>query len=270
MDLIGHLTVLCRAEVLARSQAFGEDAVLGMFPNFFHCHEWGYDDLLGSGRPCEEGSQRAVQGHLITDWVIHFGDRWAERRRRIGFAYDAMDAAAADMPWFLAAAERRGLLVSPAALRAKSEERLRRDFAHTAVECAFERLVAERHAGDDELPALVAGLGQALEPASMRALQADVFESMAAWTKEPAAMLERSRREYTAWLGIVDSLTDFPALLFASKFGVVQDRAGIELAEELFARVRRSVDAARFWRCFDACVDAVAAPATLYRRVADR
>ena len=267
MDLIGHLSVLCLAEVLTPDEAFGDAVIAGMFPNFFHCHEWGYDELLAAGPDCDDGTPRAVQGHLITDWVIHFGERWARSRQRIGFAYEVMDAASAEMGWFFAEAESRGLLVRPEALQAKSDERLHRDFAHTAVECAFERLVAERHFGDEHLPRLREAMRSALAPERMAALQSEVFADMAAWTKEPPTMLERSRGEYAAWLDIVDSLTDFPALLFDSKFGVVQSPDGVVLAEELFSRVRRATDAARFWRCFDECVAAVAEPAILYARV---
>lgn len=265
MDLVGHLAVLSEAGLVPAEEAFGRAAVLGMFPNFFHCHSWGYDDLLARTPPEDDASEphRLVWGHLATDWVIHFGTRWNSERSRTGYAYRVMDAAEGRMAWFFAEARRRGL-VKDEAVFDRPAERLRRDFAHTAVECAYELPVAERLGVDRQFDRLVSSLGPLLDLDRMAATAQAVFAELGGRTEEPPSLLERSRSEYREWLDWVEDLEDFAAALFCSKFGLVQGPESSRLAKELFAHVRRTTDPADFWRCFDDCVRVVAAPEQLY------
>src|SRR5690349_24654907 len=96
MDIIGHLAVIEHAGV-ANGEVWGDEAVLALFPNLAHCHEWAYHRLRATVEGTEEEpasrAAKLIEGHIITDWVIHYGPVLTPKPARIGWAYQEMSHA---------------------------------------------------------------------------------------------------------------------------------------------------------------------------------
>ena len=112
MDIIGHLAVVEHAG-LAGAEVWEDDAALALFPNLAHCHEWAYGRLRETlARPSDEPVSRAnklIEGHIITDWVIHYGTKLTPEPVRTGWAYQEMHVAAERMDTFIDVALREGI-----------------------------------------------------------------------------------------------------------------------------------------------------------------
>lgn len=261
MDIMGHLAVIEHAGV-GGEEVWGRDALLALFPNLAHCHEWAYRRLTEQDRQPTSSAGKLVQGHIITDWVIHYGERLTPTRERIGWAYDEAPAIADRLDAFIDGALSAGL-----ADRDPREhdvlQHLRRDFGHTAAECALDLGIGCEVVRTPRYEALRAALARLAEPGYARQLVEDVFAELDGYTREDAAVLERTAQEYGRWAGQVRHPEDFAALTLCTKFDWPYDRETVDYVLSFLHDVERKLDPGAKQRVVDDIVASIAEPQRL-------
>lgn len=261
MDIIGHLAVIEHAGV-AGPEVWGEDSLLALFPNLAHCHEWAYRRLSADLRSPEHHGEHLVQGHIITDWVIHYGPKLTPVRRRIGWAYDEAPAIADRLDAFVDGALKSGLTdVDPR--QHDTREHLQRDFGHTAAECALDLGIGASIADTPRYDALKATLTKLADPAFAADMVRRVFAEFGGYTREEAAVLRRTADEYGQWATEVRHPEDFAALTICTKFDWPYDRATVDYVLTFLHDVERRLEPGAKDRIVDDIVSSIAAPRQL-------
>src|SRR5688572_1506221 len=86
MYIIGHCFVTARSGRFSEEEIYDDGLLMLMLPDYVNCHDWAYSNAWrANGR-----DMQLVQAHMLGDWFIHFGDRWASDRRKVGWAYRSM------------------------------------------------------------------------------------------------------------------------------------------------------------------------------------
>jgi hypothetical protein len=267
MDLIGHLAVIDRAGVLSADALWGSQAVTAMFPNLAHCHDWAYDALWEAHRgvPIVEDDTstqtiaRLIQGHMICDWVIHYGPEWTPAKRRIGWAYQIMPIAVGRMDQFMDHLVAAGLVdQDPRSL--DTRDHLIRDFGHTAVECALDFLTAERYVDRARLGSLCRALAAFGEPGAAEAVIGGVFDRLGAYTTQPRSVLQRTAEEYGRWSRHVHDPREFAAYTLISKYDMAETPAALSFVCGFLATLASEMDAAEVEQVADAIAARIADP----------
>lgn len=257
MDLLGHLTVIEEAGLASGEALWHDGAVLALFPNLAHCHDWAYDSLWHAHREPDR-ARRIVQGHMICDWVIHYGDRRTPTRERIGWAYQQMPRALDRLDAFMDHVTARGFApVDPRALDDRAH--LERDFAHTAVECAVDVHVTERHGGRVRLDAVCRALAPLATPEGRRRID-DILGEIGGRTAEPVTVLDRTAEEFGTWAASVERPTDFAALTLCSKYGLEVSPESVADVSSFVADIAGDLDPSSTARMFDTIVERIADP----------
>jgi len=261
VDIIGHLAVVEHAGI-SGDEVWAQDAQIALFPNLAHCHEWAYQRLREDLRRPVDRTEKLIQGHIITDWVIHYGTKLTPQRHRIGWAYDEAPRIAEGLDRFVDDALAAGLAeVDPR----DHDERahLERDFGHTVAECALDLRVGEPLAGTQRFENLKATLAKLADQEYARQLIEGVFSHTGGYTREAAAVLERTTKEYGAWAGQVRHPEDFAALTLCTRFDWPYERATVDYVVSYLHDVGKRLDKAAAERIVDDIVHAIADPMSL-------
>lgn len=262
LDIIGHLAVIEHAAT-AGSEVWEDDAVLALFPNLAHCHEWAYSRLRETVQRSEEEpvgrTAKLIEGHIITDWVIHFGPTLTPERQRIGWAYQEMHLAVDRMDDFLDTALRTGLADRDPRDH-DTRAHLERDFGHTSVECALDFRVGSHVADSAREEGLRASLARLSDPEFGRALAAEVFAETGGFTREPDSLLARTMGEYGDWVGSIKHPEDLAALTICTKFDWNYDRRTVDYVLDFLHGIERDLDHGRAEQLVDEIVAAIADP----------
>ncbi|GAA0674421.1 hypothetical protein GCM10010193_29170 [Kitasatospora atroaurantiaca] len=262
MDIIGHLAVIEHAAT-AGSEVWEEDAVLALFPNLAHCHEWAYGRLKEAvQRQDEQPVDRAaklIEGHIITDWVIHYGPTLTPEPQRIGWAYQEMHLAVDRMDGFFDNALRLGITDRDPRDH-DTRAHLERDFGHTSVECALDFRVGSHVADSVRENGLRQSLARLGDPAFGRNLAAEVFSGTGGYTKEPDSLLARTMGEYGDWASSIEHPEDFAALTLCTKFDWPYDRRTVDYVLEFLHGIERELDHDLAEQLVDEVVAAIADP----------
>jgi hypothetical protein len=262
MDIIGHIAVLDHAGV--SGDIWGDDATLALFPNLAHCHDWGYRQLQAGTEP-RERVESLIRGHILADWVIHYGVDVTAERRRIGWAYQEAPAVIERMDTFFDHVLASGVTdVDPRHLDDRSH--LERDFGHTVAECALDLQLAESVSGTARDTSVRASLSRLADPDFAVSLTEEVFRFTGGTTSEPPEVLARTAREYGAWATDVRTLHDFAALTICTKLGWPFNREAVDLVLGFLADVAARLQPAASARLVDRVVELVD---DTCRRVAD-
>ncbi|BBA95578.1 hypothetical protein RVR_490 [Actinacidiphila reveromycinica] len=266
MDIIGHLAVVEHAAT-AGSEVWEDDAALALFPNLAHCHEWAYGRLRATvDRPEEEQpagrAAKLIEGHIITDWVIHYGPTLTPTPQRIGWAYQEMHLAVDRMDRFIDTALRSGLAERDPRDH-DTRAHLERDFGHTSVECALDLRVGGHVADSPRETALRASLARFADPEFAEEFAARVFAETGGFTRESDAMLSRTMREYGEWASGIAHPEDFAALTLCTKFGWPYDRRTVDYVLGFLHEIDRDLDDGLADRLVDEVVAAIAQPSRL-------
>jgi hypothetical protein len=261
MDIMGHLAVIEYAGVEGE-EVWSDDALLALFPNLAHCHEWAYRRLTDDLRRPVERSEKLIQGHIITDWVIHYGPKLTPERHRIGWAYDEAPPIADRLDKFIDRALAAGFAeVDPR--RHDTIEHLRRDFGHTTAECALDLGIGAEVVKTPRYEALKASLARMADPQFAGQLVSDIFARLGGYTREGAAVLERTAREYGQWATDVRHPEDFAALTLCTKFDWPYDRPTVDYVLDFLHDVERRLDVSTKDRVVADIVSAIAEPQLL-------
>lgn len=264
MDIIGHLAVIEHAGV-AGDEVWADDAVLALFPNLAHCHEWAYQRLRetvdGQDVP-QSRAAKLIEGHIITDWVIHYGPVLTPQPQRIGWAYQEMPIAVEKMDAFFDTALRTGL-VDKDPRDHDTREHLERDFGHTSVECALDFRVGSAVANSQRETDLRASLRRLAVPEFGTALTGNVLGSSGGFTREPETVLSRTMIEYGQWAEQVVHPEDFAALTICTKYDWPYDRQTIDYVLDFLHGVERDLDPGLAEKLVDEVVAAIADPRRL-------
>jgi hypothetical protein len=265
MDIIGHLAVIEHAGT-AGEEVWEDDAVLALFPNLAHCHEWAYNRLKktvsGEEEPTGGRAAKLIEGHIITDWVIHYGNKLTPTPQRIGWAYQEMPAAVEKMDGFFDTALRNGL-VDKDPRDHDTREHLERDFGHTTVECALDFRVGSEVADTARERGLRRSLARLSDPAFAAALPGEVFGTVGGYTKEPDTMLTRTIAEYGQWAGDISHPEDFAALTLCTKYDWAYDRRTVDYVLDFLHGIERGLDQGASERLVEDVVTAIADPRKL-------
>lgn len=258
MDLIGHLSVIEDAGVCPAAQLWGERAVWAFLPNLAHCHEWAYAELWHAHRSRSQVERRLVQGHMICDWVIHYGTRRVPAPERIGWAYHQMPIAAAQLETFMQHIVARGLVAEdPRTL--DTREHMERDFGHTAVECALDLWLARRR----PVSRHVASIGDAFRrfdaPDALDGIMQNLH-AIGGVTKEPPAVLARTLAEYARWSRIAVSLEQYAAFGLAARYGIEETPDALAFVSGFLDELARKLDDDATRSAYDAIVRHVQDP----------
>jgi hypothetical protein len=258
MDLLGHLAVIEEAGVVAGEQLWKDAAVLALLPNLTHSHFWAFDDLWDAHEG-DDPNRRIVQGHMICDWVIHFGEVRTPERKQIGWAYGQAPVGLSRLDAFMDhVVARRLASVDPRTLDDRAH--LERDFAHTAVECALDIHVTERHGPRVRFDDVRRALRQLVPTSAGMALVCSHLQALGGYTEEPDALLERTVTEFGEWASIVEQPTDFAALTLCSKYRLEPSRAAIEDVSAFLHDIANGLERSSVSRIFEAVVERIADP----------
>jgi hypothetical protein len=264
MDIIGHLAVIEHAGV-SGGEVWADDAVLALFPNLAHCHEWAYHRLRASverGAKVRDHTGELIEGHIITDWIIHYGSVLTPDPQRIGWAYQEMPWAVDNMDGFFDRALRNGL-VDDDPRDHDTREHLERDFGHTSVECALDFWVGSEVADTQRERDLRASLRRLAEPSFNQSLVGQVFDSTGGYTREPDSLLSRTMLEYGQWAEQVVHPEDFAALTICTKYDWPYNRATIDYVLDFLHQVEKRLDRGRAERLLEDVVASIADPRRL-------
>ncbi|WP_328314833.1 hypothetical protein OG432_34190 [Streptomyces sp. NBC_00442] len=264
MDIIGHLAVIEHAGIEG-AEVWQDDAVLALFPNLAHCHEWAYTVLRRAARQREEGgieqsrTEKLIEGHIITDWVIHFGPKLTPEAQRTGWAYQEMHLATERMDRFFDRALAMGLTDRDPRDH-DTRDHLERDFGHTSVECALDFRVGSQVANSHRETGLKHSLARLDDPRWAAGLVKDVLAEADGYTKEPDAVLARTMAEYGAWATSIEHPEDFAALTLCTRFDWNYDRRTVDYVLDFLHGIERDLDEGRAEELVDQVVAAIADP----------
>ena len=234
MDIVGHVAIADFAGV--SSDPWGRDALLALFPNIAHCHDWAYSQLQPVGHEAA-----LIRTHIIADWVIHYGAHVGKQRRRIGWAYESAPWIADRMDGLFDLALKTGF--SDLDPRDHDERlHLERDFAHTAAECALDLQLVDMVVDTPKEQALRASLSQLGDVTFARTFVDETFAATAGVTTETDSVLARTAYEYGAWAYDTRTMHDFPALTICSKLGWSFEPPVVDLVLEFLAGVGDNLD----------------------------
>ncbi|WP_113704625.1 hypothetical protein [Nonomuraea lactucae] len=266
MDIIGHLAVIEHAGV-SGAEVWEDDAVLALFPNLAHCHEWAYGRLRRTidGPPEDAEPSRTaklIESHIITDWVIHYGPRLTPQPRRVGWAYREMHQATEAMDRFFDDALKLGIATSDPREH-DTREHLERDFGHTSVECALDFKVGSHVADTAREDGLRTSLARLHDLEWARELASGVFAETGGYTKEGDDKLSRTMSEYGEWARSIRHPEDFAALTLCTRYGWGYDRRTVDYVLDFLHTVERGLDKGLADQLVDEVVAAVADPQTM-------
>lgn len=265
MDIVGHLAVIEHAAT-AGSEVWEDDAVFALFPNLAHCHEWAYRRLKETVERQDDAPvsrmAKLIEGHIITDWVIHYGPTLTPEPQRIGWAYQQMHLAVDRMDTFLDGALRQGLTDRDPRDH-DTRAHLERDFGHTSVECALDFRVGSHVADSARENGLRASLSRLSDPAFGQRLTEEVFAETGGYTKEPDTLLSRTMSEYGDWALSIQHPEDFAALTICTKFDWPFDRRTVDYVLSFLHDVERDLDHDLAETLVDDVVGAIADPRRL-------
>lgn len=266
MDIIGHLAVIEHAGIQG-ADVWEDDAVLALFPNLAHCHEWAYKVLRSAAQREEpeipqSRAARLIEGHIITDWVIHYGPRLTPDLQRIGWAYKEMHKATERMDEFFDQALAMGL-TDRDPRQHDTREHLERDFGHTSVECALDFKVGGQVADSHRETGLRNSLARLHDPKWAADLVKDVLTETDGYTKEPDSVLSRTMAEYGAWAGSIAHPDDFAALTLCTRFDWNYDRRTVDYVLDFLHEVERDLDEGLAEELVDEVVATIADPKLL-------
>ncbi|MFS0752931.1 hypothetical protein [Oceanobacillus sp. 1P07AA] len=220
MDLIGHIKVIEDAG-LSKGRLLNEEEILyAMFPNIAHCHEWAYQSLWNAHTDSNNNLIRILQGHMICDYVIHYGPDYEENTSRIGWAYKEMPRALEMLDLFVEESKIRGFLEMDPRLTS-DKDRFIRDFGHTAVECALDFSLAEDFSGTDRLNNIRSAFQKLGREERGNKFIEKVFKNTSGYTKEPLEKLLTTVDSYSNWSEKVKSPEEFAAFTLIEKYGLV-------------------------------------------------
>jgi hypothetical protein len=258
MDIIGHLAVIEAGGIVPAEQLWSSDALSALFPNLAHCHQWAYESLWDVHRRSDDHTARVIQGHMICDWVIHYGPEATSNPERIGWAYQEMGAAALRLDSFMDEVVHRGWVPADPRLL-DSREHLERDFAHTAVECALDFHLAPQVA-DRHILALRRELARLAEPQFFGRFVTATFAATGGFTREPVAVLERTAADYGRWARLVERPWEFAAHTLCAKYGVEERPDALAFAVDFLGDLAAGLDESRWVRMFDEIAVRIANP----------
>ncbi|MEU4771526.1 hypothetical protein [Micromonospora sp. NPDC023644] len=258
MDIMGHLAVIEHAGV-SDSRVWSSDALVALFPNLAHCHEWAYKRLREDIHQEVNPTEKLIQGHIITDWVIHHGNTLTPQRHRIGWAYDEAPRIGAQLDSFIDNALSMGLAENDPRL-SDTREHLERDFGHTAAECALDLRIGMEVADTPRYDDLKRELAKLADPAYAKTLVADVFDRTGGYTREGEELLSRTMSEYGAWADEVRHPEDFAALTLCTKFDWPYERATVDYVLTFLHDVGKGLDPGAADRLVADVVAAIADP----------
>lgn len=266
MDIIGHLAVLEHAGV-AGAEVWEDDAVLALFPNLAHCHEWAYKTLRQTieAQPDEPEPGRAtklIEGHIITDWVIHYGPDLTPKPHKIGWAYQEMHLATERMDEFIDRALALGLSDNDPRDH-DTREHLERDFGHTSVECALDFKVGRHVANTARETGLRKSLARLADPTWAAAMVTDVMAETGGYTREDEPKLSRTMSEYGAWADQIRHPEDFAALTICTRFNWDYDRRTVDYVLDYLHDIERDLRPGLAEELVDQVVSRIANPRLL-------
>ncbi|MEU3563667.1 hypothetical protein [Kitasatospora sp. NPDC006786] len=263
MDIIGHLAVIEHAGV-SGAEVWEDDAVLALFPNLAHCHEWAYHHLRRTASGPPEGTEpsraaKLIEGHIITDWVIHYGPQLTPQPHRIGWAYQEMHLATDRMDTFFDDALKLGIAERDPREH-DTRKHLERDFGHTSVECALDFKVGRRVADTDRERGLRASLARLHDQEWARELVSSVLSETGGYTRESDDKLSRTMSEYGQWAYSIEHPEDFAALTLCTRYDWDCDRRTVDYVLDFLHAVERDLDPGLAEQLVDQVVAAIADP----------
>lgn len=262
MDILGHVAVIDYSGITDTGELWGEHALYSIFPNLAHCHEWAYNELKRSPRLTGTVMRDLITGHIVADWIIHYGPHLTPEPQRIGWAYDEMQNAVDRMDAFFDQMLADGV-VDRDPRDHDTREHLERDFGHTSVECALDMMTADEMVNSGYQTAFLNSLSRLADPAFCRELVRDVFASTGGYTREPDEKLARTMREYGEWAASIRHPEDLAALTICTKFDWPYDRRCVDRVLEFLKNVSKGLHSAPRQRLMDEVVASIAQPARM-------
>jgi hypothetical protein len=259
VDLIGHLAVIEESRLLTGEALWGTEALTAMFPNLAHCHQWAYASLWDAHRKTDSRRARIIQGHMICDWVIHYGPSWTPVRERVGWAYAEMPKPVARLDWFMDTALALGLTQDDPR-GSDTREHLERDFGHTVVECALDLQLAERYSCGPRLDSICDYFVRLSSSDFAGQFVNQVFTETGGFTRESPLVLERTARDYARWARVVTEPYQFAALTILAKYDLEESHRSMDFALDFLARIARELDPSSTRRMVDQIVARIADP----------
>ena len=259
MDLVGHLTVIEEAGLGKERFLSEEEIIFAMFPNFAHCHEWAYKTLWNVHQKASDRDLRLIQGHMICDWVIHYGPRWTPVMERVGWAYHEMPLAVAELDPFMDKLVSEGHVECDPRSQ-DSRDHLERDFGHTTIECALDFILANKYVGTDRLQKLAIAFERlALPEESLSRIQ-KTFEKVSGYTREPRSRLLKTINEYARWSTYVTHPEQYAALTLMSKYNIKETPETLEFVVGFLKKISGLLDSGGLWQTYDQIVERIANP----------
>jgi hypothetical protein len=262
MDIIGHIAVIEHAGVTDKEALWGDGALYAIFPNLAHCHEWAYNELKRSPQLKGDLVSDLIAGHIVTDWIIHYGPYLIPQPERIGWAYDEMQKVVDRMDDFFNAMLADGV-VDRDPRDHDTREHLERDFGHTVAECALDLLTADEVANSSRKTLFCESLSRLSDPAFATNLVADVFAATGGYTREPDEKIARTMREYGEWATSIRHPEDLAALTICTKYNWPYDRRCVERVLDLLREVSKGLDLGPRQILVDQVVASIAQPARM-------
>ncbi|HDR7799688.1 TPA: hypothetical protein QCY03_003489 [Bacillus tropicus] len=220
MDLIGHLKVIEDAGLGSSEYLQGDEILYAMFPNLAHCHEWAYKSLWDIHHTSDDVGLRLIQGHMICDYVIHYGPTLAEPKERIGWAYKEMPKALEVLDQFFNHVTENGFVTTDPRLL-DTPEHMRRDFGHTAVECALDFALAnDFNCGNDRIPLIREAFEKISLPENGEKFVNEVFQKTNGYTREPRELIRNTIANYGKWVQTAETPVEFASLTLLSKYNI--------------------------------------------------
>ncbi|MGZ0049320.1 hypothetical protein [Brevibacillus gelatini] len=260
MDLIGHLVVIEEAGLTNGKNLKGDEIIYSMFPNIGLCHEWAYKSLWDAHRCTDDQSVRLIQGHMICDYVIHYGPDLTEPKQRIGWAYKEMPKALDVMETFLKEViERKLAPVNPRELD-PDEEHFLRDFGHTAIECALDFALATRFKGGDRLNSVCDAFRKLGRPGVGEKFVEDVFQRTNGYTREPREAWTAAINNYSKWADLAKTPTEFAALTFINKYNLHENKESLDFCVNFLEDLSKQLDPSALDKMLYEIIERIANP----------
>ena len=259
MDLVGHLTVIEEAGLGQERFLSEEEIIFAMFPNFAHCQEWAYKNLWTIHQKAPDWDLRIIQGHMICDWVIHYGPRWTPVMERVGWAYHEMPLSVAELDPFMNKLVSEGYVQNDPRTQ-DSRDHLERDFGHTAIECALDFILAKKYVGTDRLEKMAHAFETLARPEESLSLIQKTFDKVSGYTREPDSRLLKTINEYARWSTYVTHPEQYAALTLMSKYDIKETPETLEFVVEFLEKISRRLDSSGLHYMYDQIVERIANP----------
>lgn len=259
MDLIGHLMVIEEAGLGNGAKLQKEKIIYAMFPNLAHCHEWAYKGLWDAHRYTDNEEIRLIQGHMICDYVIHYGPNLTDPKQRIGWAYKEMPKAIEQMEPFLNyILDKKFVLMDPRLLDDLSH--FQRDFGHTTVECALDFALACKFSGTDRFHTVCEAFKEFGRPDVGEKFIEEVFQKTSGFTREPRDLLLKTIDDYARWATAVKSPVEFAALTLLSKYNIHECKESLEFCVDYLESLSKQLDPSSLDRMLNEIIERIANP----------